>query len=116
VSRQPHDGHHHEKGLAMHNRMPSRRRASTGNPPDRGETVPAQGQTQEQHRVPRAPHERDESANSQARDEASAGRVAEIAREDVESGRVDTDKGPAMDETYERQQGGAADPLKKLSP
>ena len=39
----------------MQNRMPSRRR--------KGNTVPAQGQTQE--RVPRLPHEHDESADSQ---------------------------------------------------
>ena len=42
--------------------------------------------------------------------------VGEAAREDIERGVVDTDKGPVMDETYDRVRDGADDPLKKLSP
>ena len=70
----------------------------------RGETIPQQGDTQQ--RVPRAPHERDESSDSQAGGEPSGERMANAGRKDVERGAVDTDKGPAMDETYEKQRTG----------
>jgi hypothetical protein len=46
--------------------------------------------------VPRQPDERDESADSQASQEPSQRLVGEIARKDVESGKVDTDKGPVL--------------------
>jgi hypothetical protein len=66
-----------------------------GNQPvGRGDTRREQGETQQA--VPRRPDERDESADSQASDEPSQRRVGEIAREDVESGKVDTDKGPVL--------------------
>ena len=84
----------------MHNRMPSRRR--------QGNTVPVQGQAQTQERVPRMPHERDESADSQHSGEASARRVGQAAHEDVERGVVDTDKGPVLDQAYDK--------VKKSSP
>ena len=91
----------------MHNRLTSRRRpgpaAGTPRGPQ-GDTLPAQGETQE--KVPRMPHERDESAGSQARVEPSAQRVGEIAHGDLEQGRVDTDKGPALDATYDKLRGG----------
>jgi hypothetical protein len=79
----------------MQNRMTSRRRQ----PP-----------------APRLPHERDESADSQRNSEPSAPRMAEAAREDVERGRVDTDKGPVLDQVYDRVRDGADDPVKKFSP
>jgi hypothetical protein len=63
-------------------------------PVGRGDTRREQGETQQA--VPRRPDERDESADSQASDEPSQRRVGEIAREDVESGKVDTDKGPVL--------------------
>ena len=90
----------------MQNRMSSKRR--------QGNTVPLQGETQE--RAPRAPHERDESADSQGAGEPSAPRMAEVAREDIERGRVDTDKGPVLDQVYDKVREGAADPVKKFSP
>ena len=62
------------------------------------------------------PHERDESADSQRSGEPSAPRMAEAAREDVERGRVDTDKGPVLDQAYDRVRDGADDPVKKFSP
>jgi hypothetical protein len=79
-----------------------------------GKTLPAQGETQES--VPRAPHERDESADSQAAGEPSTRRVGQAAHDDLERGLVDTDKGPAMDRTYDKVREGASDPVKKFRP
>ena len=101
----------------MHNRMPSRRRqgVTKGKSTARqGETMPLQGQTQD--RAPRLPHERDESADSQAPSEPSGPRMAEAAREDIERGLVDTDKGPVLDQTYDKVREDAPDPVKKFSP
>ena len=99
----------------MQNRMTSRRRAGAKTGASRrGNTVPVQGETQE--RVPRLPHERDESADSQAPSEPSAERIGQAAHEDVERGLVDTDKGPVLDETYENVREGAGDPSRKFSP
>jgi hypothetical protein len=97
----------------MHNRLTSRKRPEQ---PDanKGNTVPAQGETQD--RSPRMPHERDESADSQAGQEPSARRVGVQAQEDMERGLVDTDKGPALDEAYDKVREGADDPVKKFSP
>lgn len=83
----------------MHNRIPSRRRPDTARPQP-GETLPAQGDTQE--RSPRMPHERDESADSQTQAEPSTRRMGELAQADVEAGLVDTDRGPALDEAYQK--------------
>ena len=99
----------------MHNRMPSRRRANPGSgPAPEGNTTPVQGETQQ--RAPRAPHERDESADSQAASEPSGRRIGQAALEDVERGVVDTDKGPVLDQTYDKVREGADDPIKKFSP
>lgn len=104
----------------MHNRIPSRRRrgATPGKGPARqGNTVPVQGQNETQGRpAPRLPHERDESADSQVASEPSGQRMAQAAREDIERGVVDTDKGPVLDETYEKLREEAPDPVKKFSP
>jgi hypothetical protein len=67
----------------------------------RGDTTPVQGETQE--RSPRMPHERDESAQSQDNKEPSQDRIGELAHDDATSNRQDTDKGPALDRTYERE-------------
>ena len=70
-------------------------------PPPRkpqGNTIPEQGETQE--RVPRMPHERDESASSQAPAEASGRRMGRIAHDSLREGQRDTDKGPVLDATY----------------
>lgn len=99
----------------MQNRMTTRRRAGPAKATGRqGNTVPVQGDPQE--RVPRAPHERDESADSQGNSEPSASDMARRGQRDIERGLVDTDKGPAMEETYERLRGGTPDPDRKLSP
>lgn len=100
----------------MHNRMPSRRRQSAKPEGRQGNTVPQQGQTRSQERVPRMPHERDESADSQRTGESTAPRMGQRAREDVERGVVDTDKGPVLDQTYDRVREGADDPVKKFGP
>jgi hypothetical protein len=80
----------------------------------RGNTRRVQGETQEPQ--PRQHDERDESADSQAPGEASQQRLGEIARRDAESNRVDTDKGPAMHEAYDKTRAGTPDPDKKFSP
>lgn len=97
----------------MHNRMPSRKRQSA-QPSSRGNTVPVQGETQE--RVPRMPHERDESADSQGASEPSARRMGQAGHDDIERGLVDTDRGPVLDQAYDKVREGADDPVKKFSP
>ncbi|MDB5874212.1 MAG: hypothetical protein JWQ07_3654 [Ramlibacter sp.] len=94
------------KGTVMHNRMPSRRR--------QGNTVPQQGAAQQ--RAPRAPHERDESADSQAPSDPAARRIGKAAHDDVERGQVDTGEGPVLDQVYDKVREGADDPVKKFSP
>jgi hypothetical protein len=90
---------------------------TTGEPATtQGNTVPQQGQTESQKRVPRMPHERDESVDSQPRAEPSAKNVGDAAASDIASGRVDTDKGPVLDRTYDRVREGADDPVKKFTP
>lgn len=99
----------------MQNRRPSRPRRDAPQARERqGNTLPVQGEKQQ--RSPRMPHERDESADSQQASDPSARSVGEIAREDIERGLVDTDKGPVLDETYDRVREGTADPVKKFSP
>jgi hypothetical protein len=65
-----------------------------------GQAVPAQDETQDP--APQTPHERDESAASQAPREASGARLGQQAHDDLQRGRVDTDKGPPMDAAYEK--------------
>ena len=84
------------------------------NPKRQGNTVPVQGETQDQ--TPRMPHERDESADNQASSEPSGRAVGQAAYEDIERGVVDTDKGPVLDQTYDKVREGADDPVKKFSP
>jgi hypothetical protein len=50
--------------------------------------------------VPRLPHERDESSDSQV-DEVQP--IMRQAHDDVVAGRVDTDRGAPMQEAYQRQ-------------
>ena len=96
----------------MQNQLPSRKRPEAD--PNRGNTLPAQGEKQE--RVPRTPNERDESADSQAGQEPSAARIGRQASEDLERGLVDTDKGPVLDQAYDKVREGADDPVKKYAP
>ncbi len=69
-------------------------------PPSRGNTEIAQGENQ----APKArqPHERDESADSQAAQNSSMDYVGGLAHDDVVEGQPDTEKGPVMDATYHR--------------
>jgi len=99
----------------MQNRIPSRRRqGAPQSTAPQGNTVPAQGPTQD--RVPRMPHERDESADSQAGGEASNKRMGAMAHRDLERGLVDTDKGPVLDQAYDRVREGTPNPDKKFRP
>src|SRR3954463_16286978 len=81
------------------------------NPPDTGlggdrpdarqnDTVMQQGENQ--HGVPRLPHERDESAGQQGRAEPTARRMAQAGRKDVENGLVDTSKVAELDATFDK--------------
>jgi hypothetical protein len=67
----------------------------------KSDTAPQQGERQEGS--PREPHERDESADSQAKAEPSQQRVGEVARRDVERGLTDTDKGPVLRDLHEKK-------------
>lgn len=51
--------------------------------------------------APRLPHERDESSDSQQTPEVHP--VIEQAGADLAAGRVDTDRGPVLDEVYEQK-------------
>jgi hypothetical protein len=102
------------KGTSMH-RAPSPHTPDGAKAQKReGDTLPAQGPAQQP--VPRMPHERDESADSQPSDEPSAKRMGRIAHDDIERGLVDTDKGPPLEETYEQLRQNAPDGEKKFSP
>jgi hypothetical protein len=79
-----------------------------------GETLPAQGETQQG--VPRMPHERDESAASQAAGEPSGRAVGQAGQADLEQGRVDTDTGPALDQAYDKVRQGTGQTEKKFRP
>lgn len=67
---------------------------SARSPIQRGQTGAAQGETTVEERVPRLPHERDESADSQQAAEPSGPAVARQAQDDVERGKVDTGRSP----------------------
>ena len=93
----------------MQNRPASRNDPATDS--NKGKTVPAQGETPD--KVPRMPHERDESADSQAAQEPSGQRMGRQAQQDLERGLVDTDKGPVLDQAYNKVRDGATDPVRK---
>ena len=54
---------------------------------------------------PRLPHERDESSDSQQTEPSHRMRKAQA---DVESGRVDTDRGTPADDAYQKQKSSGA--------
>ncbi|MBC7995679.1 MAG: hypothetical protein H7Z15_20815 [Rhizobacter sp.] len=56
--------------------------------------------------VPRLPHERDESSDSQISEEVQP--IIQQAHDDVMAGRVDTDRGVPMEKAYQRQKEPAA--------
>jgi hypothetical protein len=70
--------------------------------PSRGNTVTAQGEDQ----VPKArqPHERDESADSQAADSDSIRHMGAVAHDAATSAQQDTTKGKELDATYHQLQ------------
>ena len=100
----------------MHNRMTSRKRPPTDDKPSarQGLTQTEQGETQ--RTVPRTPNERDESADSQARQEPSNERLGKIAQADAERGLTDTSKGAELDRTYDKLREGLPDGEKKFRP
>jgi hypothetical protein len=53
---------------------------------------------------PRLPHERDESSDSQNTGDVRG--VMQQAHDDVRAGQKDTDRGPVLDRTYQRQKAG----------
>ena len=77
-----------------------------------GNTIPVLGE--EQQPAPRQPHERDQSADSQKAGEPSGKRMGALAHRDIEQGRVDTDKGPVLDATYDKLREGASQPEKRF--
>jgi hypothetical protein len=81
------------------NRMKEERDTEVARPGE-GSTVTAQGETQSPKA--RMPHERDESSDSQAGDNAQARRMGEIAHDDVVDGQQDTSKAQETDATYHR--------------
>ena len=80
----------------------------------RGNTSTAQGE--DQREVPRMPHERDESADSQPRHDASQERVGRAGKADAERGVADTSKGAELDATYDRLREDMPDGEKKFRP
>ncbi|WP_255440775.1 hypothetical protein [Caenimonas sedimenti] len=92
--------------------MPTRSSKTEDRP--QGQTLPVQGEKQE--RVPRQPHERDESADSQAASEPNGRAIGKIAHDDLAEGQVDTDKGPVLDATYDKVREGASQPVKQFRP
>ena len=51
-------------------------------------------------RVPRLPHERDESADSQELQEPEQHGLMQQAHDDLQQGLEDTDRGPVLDKVY----------------
>lgn len=81
----------------MRNPISSRKRPDAA---PQGRTIPAQGETTTTEKVPRLPHEHDESSDSQRDNSPSQHLVGAQAHDDVERGLVDTDRGPVADLTY----------------
>lgn len=77
---------------------------------ERGDTKPLQ----DRDPVPRMPHERDESSDSQSLDSQPSVDVTRQGYEDLKHGLVDTDRGPDMDKrTLNRVPPDAPDPNQK---
>ncbi len=79
-----------------------------------GNTLPAQGERQQG--VPRMPHERDESADSQSLEQPGVQDIGRIAHADAERGAPDTTKGRELGRTYDRLREDSPDGDKKRSP
>jgi len=76
----------------------NRHSASPSGPPDAGRKS-STTQRRDRDAEPQLPHERDESS---AKDDTRRP-VIEQAHRDVKKGLADTDRGPVMDKTYQRQ-------------
>jgi hypothetical protein len=68
----------------------------------RGNTVSAQGETSAPQAKPRAPHERDESADSQGGASPAIERMGAVAHDSATRGEQDTTKAQELDATYQR--------------
>ncbi len=90
------------------------KRAGPAARPPRAETRSAPGAAQEPK--PRMQYERDQSSDSQASDEPSQRRAGLMAHHDIEQGLVDTDRGPVLEDTYERLRNSPPAPPRKLTP
>ncbi|WKB54246.1 hypothetical protein [Eleftheria terrae] len=78
---------------------------STSRPSDTGQRTRTGDTTANaaQRRLPRMPHERDESADSQDQQRPEQDEVMQQAHDDVERGLVDTDRGAVTDKVYREQ-------------
>ena len=94
-----------------HERAPPCKTAAQASPPGRHRA----GQGENQEPVPRMPHERDESADSQAPASRRRREMGTGAHDDVERGVVDTDKGPVLDAGLRQAREGADELAKQLS-
>jgi hypothetical protein len=79
--------------------VPPRRAGQTARTRDPQRPLPPSGNA-DAKRMPKAPHERDESSASQ---QSAPRDVIRQAHDDVEQGRRDTSRGEATDETYARE-------------
>jgi len=73
-----------------------RAKEATGDRRQRTSVTVARGRTSE----PRLPHERDESADSQVQGNTQSEEIGRKALEDIRAGRVDTDRGPVLEELF----------------
>jgi len=91
----------------MNNRTQDRKedREDDGARPSHGDTVTAQGENQAPKA--RAPHERDESVDSQSADSERIREMGERAHGAMERGEQDTSRGQESDATYHRMREGA---------
>lgn len=80
-------------------------------PVDQGETIPVRGEKRE----PKLPHERDESADSQASEQPSQAEVGEQAYEDIDRGLVDTGRAPVTNRVYKERLRGEKPPPREKS-
>jgi hypothetical protein len=75
-------------------------------PQQRDERGGVRRQTQRGRREPKLPHERDEATGRDASSSAAGAApkpVMEQASDDLATGKQDTDRGPVMDATYQKQ-------------
>jgi len=64
---------------------------------------------------PRLPHERDESADSQVPSTSQRSDIGRKAYDDVVAGRVDTDRGPVLEELFRKKLQQPAEPPRRAA-